>query len=238
MEQQIKKREKGVVLLSGGLDSSTVLAMASEAGYECYCLSFLYGQRQQVELEKAKDTALKFNVADHLILSIDLDKIGGSALTEKIAVPKNRSAEEMQSSIPQTYVPGRNTIFLSYAMAWAEVIGASHIFIGVNALDYSGYPDCRPAYLEAFEKMADLATRAGTEQQKGLKIVAPLLHMTKAEIIKKGLGLGVDYSKTHSCYDPGQDGIACGSCDACLLRLKGFAEAGEEDPLPYINRER
>lgn len=237
MEQQTENREKAVVLLSGGLDSSTVLAIASESGYECYCFSFQYGQRQQVELEKAKAIALQLGAVEHLILSIDLDKIGGSALTEKIAVPKNRSVEEMQSSIPQTYVPGRNTIFLAYAMAWAEVIGACHVFIGVNALDYSGYPDCRPEYLKAFEKVAGLATRAGAEQGKALKILAPLLYMTKAEIIKKGLKLGVDYSITHSCYDPGLGGIACGSCDACLLRLKGFAEAGEVDPLPYNNRE-
>ena len=233
MEQQTENREKAVVLLSGGLDSSTVLAIASESGYECYCLSFQYGQRQQVELEKAQAIALQLGAVEHLILSIDLDKIGGSALTEKIAVPKNRSVEEMQSSIPQTYVPGRNTIFLAYAMAWAEVISACHVFIGVNALDYSGYPDCRPEYLLAFEKVAGLATRAGAELEKELKILAPLLYMTKAEIIKKGLKLGVDYSITHSCYDPGLGGIACGSCDACLLRLKGFAEAGEIDPLPY-----
>ena len=237
MEQQTENREKAVVLLSGGLDSSTVLAIASESGYECYCLSFQYGQRQQVELEKAKAIALQLGAVEHLILSIDLGKIGGSALTENIAVPKNRSVEEMQSSIPQTYVPGRNTIFLAYAMAWAEVIGACHVFIGVNALDYSGYPDCRPEYLKAFEKVAGLATRAGAEQGKALKILAPLQYMTKAAIIKKGLKLGVDYSITHSCYDPGLGGIACGSCDACLLRLKGFAEAGEVDPLPYNNRE-
>ena len=238
MEQNMKDRKKGVVLLSGGLDSTTVLAIVRESGYECYCLSFQYGQRQQVELAKAKANAAQLGAADHLILKIDLDKIGGSALTEKIEVPKDRSIEEMDGAIPQTYVPGRNTIFLAYAMAWAEVIGADHVFIGVNALDYSGYPDCRPEYLKAFENLANLATRASIEEKRSLAVQAPLLHMTKAEIIKKGLELGVDYATTHSCYDPEQEGIACGGCDACILRLKGFAEAGEVDPLPYKKREK
>ena len=238
MERNIKDREKCVVLLSGGLDSTTVLAIVRESGYECYCLSFQYGQRQQVELAKAKASAVQFGAADHLILNIDLDKIGGSALTAKIEVPKDRSIEEMDGAIPQTYVPGRNTIFLAYAMAWAEVIGADHVFIGVNALDYSGYPDCRPEYLKAFENLANLATRASIEEKRSLAVEAPLLHMTKAEIIKKGLELGVDYATTHSCYDPDQEGIACGACDACILRLKGFAEAGEVDPLPYKKREK
>jgi 7-cyano-7-deazaguanine synthase len=172
-----------------------------------------------------------------MVLEIGLGKIGGSALTDDIAVPKGRGFAEMEAGVPQTYVPGRNTIFLAYAMAWAEVVGADNIFIGINALDYSGYPDCRPAYLEAFAKMARLATRAGTEEKRVLHIHAPLMHMTKKEIIRKGLSLGVDYAVTHSCYDPGEDGVACGECDACLLRLKGFAEAGLKDPLSYRNRE-
>jgi 7-cyano-7-deazaguanine synthase len=237
MEGMNFNKRKAVVLLSGGLDSTTVLAIARESGYECYCLSFRYGQRQQMELEKAKANASQMGAADHLILNIDLDRIGGSALTGNIEVPKGRSINEMASAIPQTYVPGRNTIFLAYAMAWAEVVGADDVFIGVNALDYSGYPDCRPTYLEAFEKLANLATRAGTEDKRSLTVQAPLLHMTKQEIIKKGMALGVDYSTTHSCYDPDQDGTACGTCDACRLRLKGFAEAGLADPLSYRTRD-
>jgi 7-cyano-7-deazaguanine synthase len=227
------KRKKAVILLSGGLDSTTVLAMAAEAGYECYCLSFLYGQRQEVEVQSAKINAEKLGATEHLFLNIDLDKIGGSALTGAIEVPKERSYAEMESAIPQTYVPGRNTIFLAYAMAWAEVIGAEDVFIGVNALDYSGYPDCRPEYISVFEKLAGLATRAGTEQKRPLSIHAPLMQMTKKAIIEKGVSLGVDYSTTHSCYDPTEDGKACGGCDACRLRLKGFAEAGMVDPAPY-----
>jgi len=236
MEKIKQQNKKAVVLLSGGLDSTTVLAIARESGYECYCLSFQYGQRQQVELAKAKANAVQLGAADHLILNIDLDRIGGSALTGNIDVPKDRSIEEMEAAIPQTYVPGRNTIFLAYAMAWAEVIGADHVFIGVNALDYSGYPDCRPEFLKAFENLANLATRVGIEKKRCLAVEAPLLHMTKAEIITKGLELGVDYATTHSCYDPDQEGIACGGCDACLLRLKGFAEVGKVDPLPYRKR--
>jgi 7-cyano-7-deazaguanine synthase len=238
MEKVKQQNKKAVVLLSGGLDSTTVLAIARKSGYECYCLSFQYGQRQQVELAKAKANAVQLGAANHLILNIDLDKIGGSALTAKIEVPKDRSIEEMDGAIPRTYVPGRNTIFLAYGMAWAEVIGADHVFIGVNALDYSGYPDCRPEYLKAFENLANLATRASIEEKRSLAVQAPLLHMTKAEIIKKGLELGVDYATTHSCYDPDQEGIACGGCDACILRLKGFAEAGEVDPLPYKKSEK
>ena len=233
MEQKNEREKKAVVLLSGGLDSTTVLAIAADAGYVCYCLSFKYGQRQAIELEKAKKSSAKFGAAAHLVVDIGLDRIGGSALTSGIEIPKGRSFEAMEQGIPQTYVPGRNTIFLAYAMAWAEVIGADDIFIGVNALDYSGYPDCRPEYIAAFEKMARLATRAGTEGERVLRIHAPLMHSTKKEIIQSGTALGVDYATTHSCYDPGTDGVACGQCDACLLRLKGFAEAGIRDPLRY-----
>ena len=225
-----------VVLLSGGLDSTTVLAIAREQGFACYCLSFQYGQRQAIELQRAEESSRQLGAVKQMVLEIDLDKIGGSALTADIAVPKGRGIAEMETGVPQTYVPGRNTIFLAYAMAWAEVLGADDIFIGINALDYSGYPDCRPNYLEAFTKMARLATRAGTEEKRKLHIHAPLMHMTKKEIISKGLSLGVDYAKTHSCYDPGENGLACGECDACQLRLKGFAEAGVKDPLPYRKR--
>ena len=233
MEQNNEREKKAVVLLSGGLDSTTVLAIAADAGYVCYCLSFKYGQRQAIELEKAKKSSAKFGAATHLVVDIGLDRIGGSALLSGIEIPKGRSFDAMEQGIPQTYVPGRNTIFLAYAMAWAEVIGADDIFIGVNALDYSGYPDCRPEYIAAFEKMARLATRAGTEEERLLRIHAPLMHSTKKEIIQLGTALGVDYATTHSCYDPGKDGVACGQCDACLLRLKGFAEAGIRDPLRY-----
>ncbi len=230
---------RAVILLSGGLDSTTTLAIARSEGYQCYCLSFRYGQRQAVELELAEKNAWVFNAKEHLILSLELDKIGGSALTDDIEVPKDRSSSERKPSIPVTYVPGRNTIFLSYAMAWAEVLGARDIFIGINALDYSGYPDCRPEYLQAFTKLADLATKAGTEDGVLLTIHAPLMQLTKKEIIEKGVELGVDYSITHSCYDPDEDGRACGVCDACLLRLKGFEAAGLEDPVLYIpNRPR
>ncbi len=223
-----------VVLLSGGLDSTTVLAMAIADGYRCHCLSFAYGQRQAIELERARATARRLGVAAHLVLEVDLDKIGGSALTTDQAVPKGRSLAEMEAGIPATYVPGRNTIFLSYAMAWAEVVGAADIFIGVNALDYSGYPDCRPEYLAAFERMAHLATRAGVEGGR-LAIHAPLMHLTKKEIILRGTALGVDYGATHSCYDPDPQGRACGACDSCRLRLKGFAEAGLSDPAVYLD---
>ena len=219
--------------MSGGLDSTTVLAIAKDEGFACYCLSFQYGQRQSIELVRAKENSDTFGAVEHLVLDIGLDAIGGSALTSEIEVPKGRSFDEMEAGVPQTYVPARNTIFLSYAMAWSEVLGADAIFIGINALDYSGYPDCRPEYLNAFEKMANLATKAGTEEKRSLTIHAPLLHMTKGEIILKGVSLGVDYATTHSCYDPGPEGLPCGACDSCRLRLKGFAEAGIEDPLCY-----
>lgn len=225
--------KKAVVLLSGGLDSATVLAIAQHEGYDCCCLSFAYGQRHVNELTQAQRVARRAGVATHLVLRLDLDRIGGSALTSDLAVPKGRALGEMAAAIPVTYVPGRNTIFLSYAVAWAEVLGATDIFIGVNALDYSGYPDCRPEYLAAFEQVANLGTRAGVAGDQRFVIHAPLLRLTKAEIIRQGLALGVDYSITHSCYDPDNTGRACGACDSCLLRLKGFAEAGVADPAPY-----
>jgi len=232
----MKVRKKAVVLLSGGLDSTTALAVARSAGYELYAMSFRYGQRHSLELESASRVASAIGVEKHLIANFDLRAIGGSALTDQIEVPKERGAEEIASSIPVTYVPARNTIFLSFALAWAEVLGAQDIFIGVNALDYSGYPDCRPEYIESFERMANLATKAGAEGRLRLKIHTPLIAMTKAEIIAIGLKLGVDYSLTHSCYDPSSEGIACGKCDSCLLRLRGFAEAGLRDPLSYTER--
>ena len=228
-----EQKKKAVVLLSGGVDSATVLAIALGMGYETFALSFRYGQRHSIELEAAGRVAAHFGVSRHLIVDIDLRLIGGSALTSDLDVPKNRSVDEIDKEIPVTYVPARNTIFLSYALAWAEVLGASDIFIGVNALDYSGYPDCRPEYIEAFERMANLATKAGVEGRQKLKIHAPLLALTKAGIIRKGVDLGVDYSLTHSCYDPSKEGVACGHCDSCLLRLKGFQEAGLRDPVPY-----
>jgi 7-cyano-7-deazaguanine synthase len=229
----MSEKKKAVALLSGGLDSTTALAIAKSEGYGVHALSFRYGQRHSVELESARRVAESLGVEKHLIVDIDLRAIGGSALTDEIEVPKERSANEMSSGIPVTYVPARNTIFLSFALAWAEALGAEDIFIGVNALDYSGYPDCRPEYIEAFERMANLATKAGVEGTMRLKIHTPLIAMTKAEIIKTGLGLGVDYSLTHSCYDPTPDGLACGRCDSCLLRLKGFREAGARDPVRY-----
>ena len=232
----MKVRKKAVVLLSGGLDSTTALAVARSAGYELYAMSFRYGQRHSLELESASRVASAIGVEKHLIADFDLRAIGGSALTDQIEVPKERGAEEIASGIPVTYVPARNTIFLSFALAWAEVLGAEDIFIGVNALDYSGYPDCRPEYIESFERMANLATKAGVEGRLRLKIHTPLIAMTKAEIIMTGLNLGVDYSLTHSCYDPSSEGISCGKCDSCLLRLKGFAEAGVRDPLSYAER--
>jgi 7-cyano-7-deazaguanine synthase len=228
--------DKAVVLLSGGLDSTTVLAIAGSEGYELYALSFRYGQRHSRELECASSVAKAMGVTQHLIISCDLRAIGGSALTDQMDVPKQRGAEQISAGIPVTYVPARNTIFLSFALAWAEVLGAKDIFIGVNALDYSGYPDCRPEYIEAFEKLAALGTKAGVEGRLPLKIHAPLIAMTKAEVIRTGLKLGIDYSMTHSCYDPGEGGMACGACDSCLLRLKGFEEAGASDPLPYAPR--
>jgi 7-cyano-7-deazaguanine synthase len=227
------EKRKAVVLLSGGLDSTTALAIAIAEGYAVYAMSFRYGQRHAVELESARRVAAAMGVARHLVVDIDLRAIGGSALTDEIEVPKARSSAEMSAEIPVTYVPARNTIFLSFALGWAEVLGAADIFIGVNALDFSGYPDCRPEYIEAFERMANLATKAGVEGRLRLKIHTPLIAMTKAEIIRRGLELGVDYALTHSCYDPTADGLACGRCDSCLLRQKGFAEAGAPDPLVY-----
>ncbi|MFL2876885.1 MAG: 7-cyano-7-deazaguanine synthase QueC [Pontiellaceae bacterium] len=223
---------KAVVLLSGGLDSATVLAMAEADGFSLYAMSFLYGQRHAVELDCARALAANSSVIEHREVEIDLSSLGGSALTTDTSVPKHDSVDELPNEIPSTYVPARNTIFLSYALAWAEVLEATDIFIGVNALDYSGYPDCRPEYIAAFEEMANLATAAGVGGSR-LVIHTPLIHLTKAEIIKRGLSLGIDYSKTTSCYDPAPGGVACGHCDSCLLRLKGFSEAGVVDPRPY-----
>lgn len=222
---------KAIVLLSGGLDSTTVLAIAKSEGYEIFALSFRYGQRHSWELDAAARIARTFGVAEHRIASIDLRAFGGSALTSDIAVPKGRNLDEMSAAIPATYVPARNTIFLAYSLAWAEVLGANDVFVGVNALDYSGYPDCRPEFIDAFSKMANLATKAGVEGRQCLRIRAPLISMSKAEIIRKGLELGVDYSLTSSCYDPSSTGSPCGLCDSCLLRLKGFEENGMPDPL-------
>jgi len=218
---------KAVCLLSGGLDSSTCLALARREGYECYALSFDYGQRHRVELEAAARVAAALGAAGHRVARID--NVGGSALTADIAVPKARSIQEMGEGVPVTYVPARNTIFLSFALAWAEVIGACDIFIGVNAMDYSGYPDCRPEYIEAFERMANLATRAAVEGGARMRIHTPLMHLSKAQIVTLGRDLGLDFSLTHSCYDPDPQGRPCGQCDSCLLRQKGFAEAGIED---------
>jgi 7-cyano-7-deazaguanine synthase len=228
MESGLKR---AVVLLSGGLDSATVLAIARSKGYELYTLSFSYGQRHIWELQAAARVAESIGVAKHRTATIDLRIFGGSALTDDIDVPKGRSNDAIARGIPVTYVPARNTIFLSFALAWAEVLGSSDIFIGVNALDYSGYPDCRPEFIEAFERMANLATKAGVEGRQALKIHTPLIAMSKAEIIQKGIELGVDYSLTSSCYDPSATGEPCGECDSCLLRQKGFSENGLEDPL-------
>lgn len=227
-------RPNAVLLLSGGLDSTTLLALATREGYAVHAMSFRYGQRHQHELSAARAVAAKYGVARHVVVEIDLRVFGGSALTADIDVPKDRDAAEMSIGVPITYVPARNTIFLSYALAWAEVLGARDIFIGVNALDYSGYPDCRPEYIAEFEKLANLATRAGVEGD-AVKIRAPLLHLTKREIIDLGTSLGVDYSLTTSCYDPDESGAACGHCDACQLRLKGFADGGRRDPARYMS---
>jgi 7-cyano-7-deazaguanine synthase len=221
-----------VVLLSGGLDSATALAIARSEGFETIALSFRYGQRHDVEIAAAQEIARRAGVMRHVIVDIDLRVFGGSALTSDLEVPKGRSADEISHGIPVTYVPARNTIFLSYALALAEVSLADNIYIGVNALDYSGYPDCRPEYIEAFEEMANLATKAGVEGRH-LTIHTPLMHQTKGEIIARGTKLGVDYAATRSCYDPDASGAACGECDACQLRLKGFADAGLRDPAPY-----
>ncbi len=236
-----EKKKKAVVLLSGGLDSATALAIAKDQGYDCYALSFRYGQRHAVELECAAQIAKTQGVAEHRTVTIDLGAFGGSALTDpKIAVPHDLSAIASATAeagkpdeIPVTYVPARNTVFLSYALAWAEVLGSFDIFIGVNALDYSGYPDCRPEFIAAYEKMANLATKAGVTGSEKLTVHTPLIYLTKAQIIQKGLELGVDYGVTSSCYDPAPDGKACGTCDSCRLRLKGFKEAGTKDPREY-----
>jgi 7-cyano-7-deazaguanine synthase len=222
-----------VVLLSGGLDSTTTAAIARQAGFSLYAMTFRYGQRHDLEVAAARRIAAGLDVAQHVIVDIDLRQFGGSALTSDMEVPKSESVSDIGTDIPVTYVPARNTIFLSFALAWAEVIGASDIFIGVNALDYSGYPDCRPEYIAAFEQMARLATKAGV-QGRPVSIHAPLIHWTKAQIVRKGLELGVDYALTFSCYDPFPDGRACGRCDACLLRRRGFAENGMVDPVASI----
>jgi 7-cyano-7-deazaguanine synthase len=224
--------KKAVVLYSGGLDSTTCLAIAGAEGYEPYAMSFSYGQRHQAELLVAKENAKRLGATEHLVVEFDLRKIGGSALTSSIAVPKTG----VGSDIPVTYVPARNTIFLSFALGWAEALGSFDIFIGVNALDYSGYPDCRPEYIAAFEQMANLATKAAVEGVGRYAIHTPLIQLTKGEIIRKGLSLGVDYGQTHSCYDPTPQGLACGLCDSCRLRLKGFAEAGVKDRVQYAAR--
>ena len=222
--------KKAVLLLSGGLDSTTMLALARSQGFDVNAISFRYGQRHSQELEAARRVAEQFGVTRHIVVDVDLRMFGGSALTSDTPVPKDRTPEDLRTGIPITYVPARNTIFLSFALAWAEVLGAQDIFIGVNALDYSGYPDCRPEYIAAYERMANLATRGGVEGATPVRINAPLIRMTKAEIIRLGISLGVDYALTTSCYDPTTAGIACGHCDACLLRAKGFAEAGVQDP--------
>ncbi len=228
-----EEKQKAVVLLSGGMDSTTTLAIAQSRGFDLYALTFRYGQRHAVEIEAARKIAERYSVVKHIILDVGLYQFGGSALTDDIEVPKDRTQQEMGSDIPVTYVPARNTLFLSYALAWAEVLRANDIFIGVNALDYSGYPDCRPEFIEAFERMAALATKAGVEGKQRIKIHTPLIHLTKAEIIQKGIEFNVDYSLTRTCYDPAPDGTACGACDACRLRLKGFAESGLDDPIQY-----
>ena len=224
---------KAVVLSSGGIDSTTALAIAKAEAYDLYSLTFNYGQRHAAELDAARRVADFFRVKRHLVVAIDLRSIGGSALTDQIGVPKGRSVEDMGEDIPVTYVPARNTIFLSYALAWAEVLQAADIFIGVNAVDYSGYPDCRPEFIAAYERLANLATKATVEGRLRLRIRTPLIAMTKAEIIKKGIALGVDYGLTHSCYDPSPEGRACGLCDSCILRRKGFGEAAIPDPTLY-----
>jgi 7-cyano-7-deazaguanine synthase len=222
-----------VVLLSGGLDSTTTLAIAKSEGFTVHALTFRYGQRHEAEIDAASRIAAHLGVVQHVIAQIDLRVFGGSALTSDIAVPKRRSTFEMSRAIPVTYVPARNTVFLSFALAWAEVLNAQDVFIGVNAIDYSGYPDCRPEYVEAYQAMANLATKAGVEGRQKLTIHTPLISLTKAQIIRRGLDLGVDYSITRTCYDPDSSGTACGECDACQLRLSGFEEIGAVDPAPY-----
>lgn len=225
-------QKPAVVLLSGGLDSTTCLAIAKAEGFEPYCLSFRYGQRHEGELQAAREIAMRMGAKDHVVANIDLRVFGGSALTADLEVPKGRDDAAIGAGIPITYVPARNTVFLSFALAWADVLGSTDIFIGVNALDYSGYPDCRPEFIRAYEEMANLGTRLGSEGKR-ITIHTPLIEMTKAEIVRRGLELGVDYALTRTCYDPDEAGAACGSCDACLLRLKGFSENGLSDPAPY-----
>jgi 7-cyano-7-deazaguanine synthase len=227
-------KKKAVVLSSGGIDSTTVMAIAADNGYDLYSMSFFYGQRHAYELKAAESVGRFFKVKKHLVMNLDLHRIGGSALTDDIEVPKSRNAADMSSDIPVTYVPARNTIFLSHALAWAEVLSAFDIFIGVNAVDYSGYPDCRSEYIKAFEQMANLATRSGVEGKMRLRIRTPLIHMSKADIIRTGHRLGVDYAITHSCYDPTPEGLSCGHCDSCLIRRKGFEDAGVPDPTKYV----
>lgn len=230
----MKINDKAVVLLSGGLDSATVLAIAKDLGYRLYTLSFSYGQRHVFELEAARKISQIMGAEKHLVINMNLNDIGGSALTDTIDVPKGRSSSEMAGDIPVTYVPARNTIFLSFALGWAEVLGVSDIFIGVNAVDYSGYPDCRPEYIKAYEVMANLATKTGVEKKTCIQIQTPLITLSKAQIIQRGRALGVDYSMTHSCYDPDNHGRACGQCDSCLLRKKGFESASVPDPTVYV----
>ena len=225
--------KKAVILLSGGLDSATTLAIAQNDGFTPYGLTFSYGQRHQFEIGASQKISKAYNLTDHIITEIDLRSFGGSALTDDIDVPKDRSESTMSGSIPVTYVPARNTIFLSFALAWAEVLQSNDIFLGVNSMDYSGYPDCRPEYIQSFQTMANLATKAGVDGDQSITIHTPLISMTKGEIIRKGLALGVDYSLTHSCYDPDKAGNACGRCDSCRIRLKGFQEAGTADPINY-----
>jgi 7-cyano-7-deazaguanine synthase len=226
-------QKKAVVLLSGGLDSATTAAIAKADGYVIYALSVDYGQRHRFELESASRVAAAIGVAEHKVVKIDLASLGGSALTADIAVPQGRSDDEISSGIPITYVPARNTVMLSLALGYAEVLGAADIFVGVNAVDYSGYPDCRPEFIAAFEKLANLATKAGVEGTSNFRIHTPLIHLTKAQIIQRGTALGVDYSLTHTCYSPDAAGVSCGKCDACQLRKKGFADAGLVDPIQY-----
>jgi 7-cyano-7-deazaguanine synthase len=232
----MSRTKRAVILLSGGLDSATAAAIARHDGFELYALSVDYGQRHRRELEAAARVAQSLGVKRHAVLTIDLNRLGGSALTDAIAVPKDRDLAEMQREIPVTYVPARNTVFLSLALAYAEVVGAADLFIGVNAVDYSGYPDCRPEFIAAFQQTANLATKAGAEGTLRFVIHTPLVAMTKAQVIRRGTELGVDYGLTHSCYDPDAAGRSCGRCDSCLLRLRGFSEAGLEDPLEYQQR--
>ncbi len=236
-DQTMSSSKRAVVLLSGGLDSATCLAIAKAQGFVPYAMSFRYGQRHEGELARAQDQARLQGVAEHIVVKIDLGVFGGSALTDAtLAVPKHTSPDEIGNTIPITYVPARNTVFLSFALGWAEVLGSRDIFIGVNALDYSGYPDCRPEYITAYQKMANLATKASVSGDTELTIHTPLIHLSKAEIIQRGLELGVDYSKTLSCYDPTTEGEACGHCDACLLRLRGFEQNQQLDPALYVSR--